>query len=408
MNVLLLGNGFDIYHYLPTKYHNFLNVANFLRDHYTESQKFIGDVFSDNRLQNNDSYISKCYKEHQEVYDTIVLSPEKARKIIELCSDNLWFSYFTKSFNKDVGWIDFEKEIAYVLKVFYKFLHNVSTVPHMPNGEPDTYYVLNHFGFFLNTTTDGYIGLKTTKIKDAYIYEYPSGSKHMVVNKDLIISCLTMMLNDVAKALKLYLDCFVNITLERINKEPKIKKCKAIAHIDHTISFNYTHTYEKIYSNNKIYHLHGDVNKKIILGVNPDTHDNIEEIDTSFVAFKKYYQRTLFETDYEYFELINDLNESNEDIYLTVMGHSLDITDKDIIMELFEHANEIYVLYHSEGAKKDYISNLIKIFGKSGFDDLKRNKKLTFYSLDSDFSDFAKRLGGNSNDEFISQYLNLV
>lgn len=174
------------------------------------------------------------------------------------------------------------------------------------------------------------------------------------------------------------------------------------------LSFNYTHTYEKIYSNNKIYHLHGDVNKKIILGVNPDTHDNIEEIDTSFVVFKKYYQRTLFETDYEYFALINDLNESNEDIYLTVMGHSLDITDKDIIMELFEHVNEIYVLYHSEEAKKDYISNLIKIFGKSGFDDLKRNKKLTFYSLDSDFSDFAKRLEGNSNDEFISQYLNLV
>lgn len=404
MNVLLLGNGFDIYHHLPTNYHNFLNVANFLHDHYNEGKEFIGDVFSDKRIQDKDPYIAKCYKEHQKVYDTVILSPTKAKEIIDLCRDNLWFTYFTQSFNKELGWIDFEKEIAFVLKVFNKFLLNVSVIPSMPNGEADACYILNHFGFFLKTTTDGFIGIPTTRIKEKYIIEYPKGSKNLEVNKDLIISTLSSMLDDVAKALKLYLDCFVNITIPGIAKEHNAKKCQAIANIDHTVSFNYTNTYEKMYSSNKIYHLHGDVDQKIIIGVNPDTSDSIETIDTSFVSFKKYYQRTLFETDHEYFKWVNDINETKEDFCLTVMGHSLDITDKDIIIELFDHAREIYVLYHNEEAKKSYIANLIKIFGKQRFDDLRRNKNLTFYSLNMDFTNFAEHLRSNSDEVYMMQY----
>ena len=34
MNVFLLGNGFDLYHKLPTKYINFLNTVEFLRNYY--------------------------------------------------------------------------------------------------------------------------------------------------------------------------------------------------------------------------------------------------------------------------------------------------------------------------------------------------------------------------------------
>ena len=408
MNVLLLGNGFDIYHYLPTKYHNFLNIANFLHDYYTESMTFIGDIFSDARLQKKDSYIAECYEQHKGVYDTFVLSPTKIKEIIKLCRNNLWFTYFSKSFNKDIGWIDFEIEIAFVLKIFNKFLSNVTDVFTMPNDEADSLYILNHFNFFIETKSDGRIGFPVTKIKDNYIIEYPKESKNKVVNKDLIISYLSNELDGLAKALKLYLDCFVNVTLERINTDPYTKKCQAIAYIDHTISFNYTHTYEKLYSKNKIYHLHGDVEHNIILGINPDASDNINTIDISFVRFKKYYQRTFFETDYKYFKWINDINETKEDFCLTIMGHSLDITDKDIIIELFDHARAINVFYHDENAKKDYIDNLIKIFGKQKFDDLRRNKNLRFCSLNDDLNVFAKYLKSHSNEECIKQYSQIL
>lgn len=77
---------------------------------------------------------------------------------------------------------------------------------------------------------------------------------------------------------------------------------------------------------------------------------------------------------------------------------------QDIIIELFDHAREIYVLYHNEEAKKSYIANLIKIFGKQRFDDLRRNKNLTFYSLNMDFTNFADHLRSNSDEVYMMQY----
>ena len=73
------------------------------------------------------------------------------------------------------------------------------------------------------------------------------------------------------------------------------------------------------------------------------------------------------------------------------MGHSLDITDKDIIVELFRKMNEINILYHNEETKSTYITNLIKMFGKEEFDTLRKQRKLNFLSLDMDFTDLIKR-----------------
>ena len=74
------------------------------------------------------------------------------------------------------------------------------------------------------------------------------------------------------------------------------------------------------------------------------------------------------------------------------MGHSLDITDRDIIEELFQNASEIVILYHNFDAKKSYIANLIKIFGKDGFDMLKKDKKLSFVSLNDDLESIKAAL----------------
>ncbi len=401
MNVLLLGNGFDIYHYLPTKYHNFLNVVNYLVEYYSEEYKTIGSVFSDELLQEDDPYIAKCYERHKEIYDSMPLNAEKINEIIRICSKNLWFSYFTKSFNKDLGWIDFEREITYVIEVFFKFLSIASVNPNLSRVDTAAYYLIKHFGFFMETKIDSIFGTTTHKIIDEYIIEYPQGSKNLTINKAKIIEKMSVMLDEVAKALKLYLECFVDVSLSGIVNQSSTPICSAVKNMDYTISFNYTDTYEKLYSQNTIYHIHGKVTDRIIIGVNPDSNDNVETINVSFIAFKKYYQRTLFGTDYKYLEWIRDINEANEDYYLTIMGHSLDDTDKDILEEVFLHASEIYILYHSEMAKKDYIKNLIKIFGKDGFDDLKKNKKLTFYSLDTDLSDFSLHLNSNFGEEII-------
>src|SRR5699024_1065215 len=100
----------------------------------------------------------------------------------------------------------------------------------------------------------------------------------------------------------------------------------------------YTHTYESIYSEGTVFHLHGDTSYEIILGINSDENDTVGTIDTSFVSFKKYYQRALYETDVDYLSWLRKKPQKENKINLVVMGHSLDITDQDIISALFDMA----------------------------------------------------------------------
>ena len=68
-------------------------------------------------------------------------------------------------------------------------------------------------------------------------------------------------------------------------------------------------------------------------------------------------------------------------ISLTVMGHSLDVSDRDIIVELFNASDSITILYHSQGALETYVRNLVRIFGKQGLDELRAAKSLKFHPL---------------------------
>jgi len=87
MNLLIIGNGFDLAHSLPTSYIDFLKYC---------------------RGYSKDKQISESDKMNQEFLSSI--------------SDNMWMKYFLKStnFNDSRTWIDFEKEIAAIIDYFNK------------------------------------------------------------------------------------------------------------------------------------------------------------------------------------------------------------------------------------------------------------------------------------------------
>ena len=142
------------------------------------------------------------------------------------------------------------------------------------------------------------------------------------------------------------------------------------------------------------------------MGINPDSADDIETVDTTFIAFKKYYQRTMYETDSQYLQWLNDRYDHQEDLNLLIMGHSLDITDRDILYELIELASDIKILYYDEKSKAQYVANLVRIFGREGFMTLRTQKNLTFLSLDADFTEFAEeRAQLKDLEAFVESYL---
>ena len=392
MRIFLVGNGFDLYHMLPTKYENFLHTVNFLMNNYHTSMKRISDVFENEELQRQDKLISDSYKMYSEGYKCVCLDKEKVEKILKLAKDKYWFSYFLKSYNKDLGWIDFEKEIATVINNIERFLKTrINRFPIYDmsiknssgfNLDPIFGNIVNHFDYYYERMPENYN--QAIVIPEDRI-EVPFGTENFFINKSKVIDQLYNYLRDLAEMLKLYLEIFVDNATQTFVDLGLFKEKDLFHKNDQVISFNYTYTFEKVYQpTSNVIHIHGSILNNIVLGVNSDSRDELEKIDTSFIKFKKYYQRVFLKTDKEYLEKIDALkclSKFDNGNVLYVVGHSLDVTDKEIIKELFDISRKIKVFYHDESAVGQHITNLVTIYGKEQFDLLRTKKNLTFEKL---------------------------
>ncbi len=221
-----------------------------------------------------------------------------------------------------------------------------------------------------------------------------------------IIDILKTHLDNLIRCLEIYLEeCVRKINIECLAAD--IKDIK----FDKVLSFNYTNTYERIYgfNTNKIeYHyIHGkaDINSaneenNMVLGIDEYLGKKAKNKDLEFIAFKKYFQRIYKKTENtykkwieeieenykmiftkeeryrealyrqksetyinKYKDYINNLHSNKSEIY--IFGHSLDITDKDIIKELIECPNtETTIFYYDKGVYAQQIANLVKVIGQ--------------------------------------------
>ena len=102
MNILVIGNGFDLAHGLPTSYGDFLK--------YVEAFNRVKDSSEEMNSQYY-SYFKLLKTSNSNIYN----------ELDKLISDNIWFRYFIRIYEsrkqdgKD-GWIDFESEISTVIQ----------------------------------------------------------------------------------------------------------------------------------------------------------------------------------------------------------------------------------------------------------------------------------------------------
>ena len=101
--ILILGNGFDLYHNLPTSYKNFITVVNDLM--IRETDFTFKDLLEKTFKKENDYNNIKL--------DDILLNIDNIINFKEF-KDNVWYKYF-KNVLEELTWIDFETEIEKVL-----------------------------------------------------------------------------------------------------------------------------------------------------------------------------------------------------------------------------------------------------------------------------------------------------
>lgn len=97
MNLLVLGNGFDLLHGLPTTYKDFIDFITLFRM----------------SLEKND--ISRLDYDSRMIDFILHLSLELSNELESLIKDNLWLIHLEKETIGE-GWKDFEKEMSEVIQ----------------------------------------------------------------------------------------------------------------------------------------------------------------------------------------------------------------------------------------------------------------------------------------------------
>lgn len=377
MNVLLLGNGFDLYHKLPTTYLCFLTIAEYLAKHKQIPPSY--ELFF-HEVKNKCRDLDESFAIYKDLYKSLGIFSDEEYYALEQFQDivqhNEWANYFLNIYNSNLSWIDFEKEINKVIIEFkkidtdFKYFKKLGEISYESNSK--IYPLFKRYFSIVEKKT--LLNFEFTKHSTVF-------EDTLEIDQDRIFESLYQSLLSFEESFKIFLNIFVEKPL--LNSKSKfIEQNSFFDKFNKVISFNYTNTFEKLYSGD-VYHIHGSMDKQIVMGINPTKDDELDKLDTSTIMFKKYYQRILYRTDNEFFnEFGKEKIPSNDINNLIVCGHSLDVTDQDIIKTVFKKSNNIFILYHSQSALSNYIKNLISIYGKTEFDIIRAECNLHFVTYE--------------------------
>lgn len=397
MNILVIGNGFDLAHGLPTKYTDFLEFLKSFMEYYKNKNNnlFFSKWKCDNDIK---LYIrqmfSKIFSDNKEMDERKKIIIESAKEIInelqELIFNNIWIDYFLQNdtYQKE-NWIDFEFEISKVIQSLDNDWHSVLSEGY---NIDDTAYKLSNY--YLNKIYADFSANHSGNIRKRSTFEQ--------IRNDLLEHLIKLI-----RALEIYLSDYVE-KLECNCESPDIKKIRP----DRVLSFNYTNTYEKIYGieNVKFDYIHGkaDLGRTIelnnmVLGIDEYLPKKRRDKEVEFVAFKKFYQRIHKQTGCKYKEWITEIaqekkfykehihefemgykknresgdegqdtrkdleklrkNPPKHDLY--IFGHSLDVTDKDVLKELILCDNVFTTIFYvNKDVMGQQIANLVKVIGQ--------------------------------------------
>ena len=380
-DVLIIGNGFDLYHKLPTRYTDFLFLAKnweYFYKKYKENRTEIEqssprDTMPFQVALDNGKLTFKSlddFADHAEVMDE--------NKIYKFSTylGNLWMKYFIEIDYDKEKWIDFETEIENVLVVIESFFsEDISqcagrTIKAILN--PQKYKIIS---FLIREA--GCIPVTFEQIKREQINECIYGGA-----KERLLETLRNQLDELIEAIHIYMDEFVGY-IKPLYYSEQINTLKDI----NILNFNYTYTYKTIYRDehfNEWHFVHGSLaDNNLVLGIPDSTFD--EKID--YVYFQKYFQRIQKRTGAFYLDWIPksiDGHLPSHQISIYIMGHSLGMTDKGILERFFtaeESVKNIYIYYHNQDSYEKLVIALIEMFDKEFVIDQTGKGRIQFVEL---------------------------
>lgn len=405
MKILLIGNGFDLEHGLPTAYRDFLEFCKRVNVIYTARVKVTPGVYKREYLDSwetapyiknvlLEAFRGRSCKETKAIFTFVEASTKNAllNEMYTYIDKNTWLEYFLEQCS-GIGenWIDFEAEISRVIQALDHVRARVE------GGEPVSYTELN------SKMLSRIWNLSGRSMEDPF---------SNIQDIDKFAGYLNAELERLIRALEIYIAEFVH-RIEIEKKSADIEKLNP----DCVLSFNYSDTYERVYDPEKKVdydYIHGKADTgnnletcSLVLGIDEYLDDGRKDRELAFLSFKKYYQRIYKGTGNEYLEWIEMIKNSyknyrtwidhqannqvsdlikKEGFFKTlvdaisapsypehtlyIFGHSLDVTDRDVLRMLI--CNDIVktVIFYHRRNKNDktqlgkLIKNLILLIGQ--------------------------------------------
>ncbi len=468
--IFVLGNGFDLAHYLPTAYIHFMEAMQVVENSHTSSELGFDDLFK-SRLDNEDWFLFRT----KELYktDELILPVEVVDDLREKLKNNGWFQHFKRHLSDVDTWIDFETEIERVLNSISIILQVQFQGNEINKEEHGSFRAIlrqkiiqnsnlldfnkdffNQFGIhakyyqqifknFKIFTTHYTIFDSTLKNENQYyvtskeVYEKVEASvgnfyttfgkpigrsiekqefneiidksflKHFSYdyigfNESNIFKVLSKELKEFSQIFSDYISKFIN---HFIPIKPFLPFGGISDKVEMVFTFNYSNSFQRFYASHQnksdiTRHLHGDAEKRnIVFGIS-DLDESLKKY--KIFEFVKTYQKIINNTDFQFLDekeleikKLYDFATHNRLLArgikyvepfkyeIIIWGHSLDLSDREYIQELFalreesrEHNTFIKIYYHETSHSS--LANLMNIMGKEIIQKWIKNKWLIF------------------------------
>lgn len=378
-NILIIGNGFDLYHRLPTRYNDFMFFASEWETFYSEYQRNNGKTGDIEQipvpLTDRGELTQEALAEFgQHPY---LMDDTHVDFLRQTIPTNCWIQYFTDLQREGMLWVDFEAEIQNALYDTEEYYMEALPKNVGKRGKEGLHERLQRIpDIFGSAARNNYLNFG-----DVDVMEHYADKSELQKNKQLLIEFMVGELDKLITCLQYYLSDFVaNIKCDCYSEQ-----IKELGEVD-VLNFNYTTTYKTIYGGENLHQHHavhgGITNGDIVLGISDDAFPG----NYDYIRFQKYFQRIQKRTGSFYREWITYEHEQDGTSSLKniwIMGHSLGLADFGVLRSFFEADcfEKVTIFFHSQEAYENLVINLVKALGKEEAIDKIGTGKVEFQKL---------------------------
>lgn len=289
MNILILGNGFDLAHNLPTTYSDFLAFLLLVEKSKPFCLLSASDIDSAKISPEVKHYVQDLLLTQDILADEPYSIPPLIQELYTCLNYNIWYHYFQQKHQdntiRGINWIDFENEIRNIIEFLDRITDDIyAPVPPLTVNVPESITRFISIGSEYQQLSNG----------DDCPFRFVDLINRSYHDLQRLVRCLEIYL----------CDCVNKIDINHVS--PDIQALD----IDAILTFNYTNTLTRVYSPKgaiEFHHIHGRAlpngspeNNSIVLGVNE--YWNVEDADThtNWNLYKKFTQRIIKETGITY------------------------------------------------------------------------------------------------------------